>query len=451
MNWAPARPEKALIAWKHQASALIIMNWGLPDAENPVIQMGAVKSQWGNPTPDTLKDIPELPVISISRYHGEYLKQMCRDQTIHVRLQAEATREWVTAQQPTAFLRCKEPTDECIIIGSHLDAWGKSAICNSTGNALLLEFSRLLYQYRDQLKRNIWFVFWDGHEIAEGAGSTYFVDTHWQELTRHCAVYINADNLAIAGTTIPTIEGNTELKSFTQSLLKEIWNEQGHWIDAYKGGGDSSFFGIGVPYISFATEYTDEELKRLNYAVYGPWLHTDYDTVDKVDMDIYKKTMAYFAHLCISMTNADIIPYSLTDFLTEIREALKAVSERFPDLLPEPDAGVGSTAQALAAKLENLEKSKWSNLSSQTINRIKIRTLRSLYPVFRSYSGRYGQDACGSLLTEKPIPRLYHALEQAHSYPLGSHEFNMWYTEVLRQKNRVFDALDQALFCLDTI
>ncbi len=451
MNWAPARPEKALIAWKHHASALIIMNWGLPDPDNPVIQMGAIKSQWGNPTPDSFHEIPQIPVISISRYHGEYLKQLGQNQSIHVHLTAEATREWVTAQQPTGFLRCTEPTDECIVIGSHLDAWGKSAICNSTGNALLLELSRLLYQYRSRLKRNIWFVFWDGHEIAEGAGSTYFVDTHWQELTRHCAVYINADNLAIDGTTIPTIEGNTEMKSFTQSLLKEIWNEPGHWIDAYKGGGDSSFFGIGVPYVSFATEYTDEELKRLNYAVYGPWLHTEYDTVDKVNMDIYQKTMAFFAHLSIAMANTEIIPYSLQDLAAEIRDALATVTGNFPHLLREPLAGLESTILSFIEKLTALEESDWKGLSAQEINCRKIRILRSLSPVFRSFSGRYGQDACGSLRTEKPIPGLYYALEQADSYEKGTHEFYLWSTEVLRQNNRAFDALDQALFCLETI
>lgn len=99
MNWSPGRPEKARIAWEMGAKALIIMNWG--KAEDDLIQMGAVKAQWGNPTPDTEKDIVDLTVISISRGNGEYLADLCEKGTVKVHLTAEATREWITADQPS--------------------------------------------------------------------------------------------------------------------------------------------------------------------------------------------------------------------------------------------------------------------------------------------------------------------------------------------------------------
>ncbi len=451
MNWAPARPEKALIAWQHQAAALIIMNWGLPDPKNPVIQMGAIKSQWGNPTPESFGDIPDIPVITISRYHGEYLKELHKKGPVRVFLTAEASREWVSAKQPTAFLPADVETDECIIFGSHLDAWGKSAICNATGNALLMELSRLFLKYKKELKRNIWFVFWDGHEIAEGAGSTYFADKHWQLLTRSGVAYINADNLAIGGTTIPTIEGNSDLKAFTQQLLVSVWGDKGHWIDAYKGGGDSSFFGLGVPYISFATEYTEEELERLNYAVYGPWLHTDYDTVDKVDFDIYHRTMMYFTHLVTNLATMARLPFDLNGFISEIRSGLQKLTADYPLLLPEPEAGAQAVLAALTEKLNTLNASNWQGLPPEDVNRLQMRILRYLYPVFRCYSGRYGQDACGSRLTEQSAPRLAHALARASEYSPDTHHFFLWQTEVLRQKNRIFDAIDQALFIIEKI
>ena len=76
MNWSPGRPEKARIAWEMGAKALIIMNWG--EADSDLIQMGAVKAQWGNPTPETMKDVVRLTVISISRKDGEYLASLCK-------------------------------------------------------------------------------------------------------------------------------------------------------------------------------------------------------------------------------------------------------------------------------------------------------------------------------------------------------------------------------------
>ena len=75
MNWSPARPEKARIAEEMGAKALIIMNWGASDSD--LIQMGAVKTQWGNPTPENENEILHITTISISRKKGEALQALC--------------------------------------------------------------------------------------------------------------------------------------------------------------------------------------------------------------------------------------------------------------------------------------------------------------------------------------------------------------------------------------
>ena len=103
MNWSPGRPEKARIAWEMGAAALIIMNWGKP--EDDLIQMGAVKAQWGNPTPNDVKDIVSLTVISISRGDGEYLASLCEKGPVKVWLKADSVRKWITADHPIGRLR----------------------------------------------------------------------------------------------------------------------------------------------------------------------------------------------------------------------------------------------------------------------------------------------------------------------------------------------------------
>ncbi|MFB0517702.1 MAG: M28 family peptidase [Acidobacteriota bacterium] len=201
MTWAPPRPEKARIALEHGAKALVIMNWGTSD--NPVIQMGAIKSVWGNPTPESFKQIPQIPVISITRASGEYLKELCSKGMVKVWLRAEATREWVLANQPIGMLYGKERPEEFVLVGGHLEAWGKTAICNSSGNSQMIELARVLAKHKNKLKRSIVFGFWDGHEIAEAAGSTYYVDTNWDNLAKNCIAYVNIDNPGIVGTSIP--------------------------------------------------------------------------------------------------------------------------------------------------------------------------------------------------------------------------------------------------------
>ncbi|MEM3615487.1 MAG: PA domain-containing protein, partial [Candidatus Methanomethylicia archaeon] len=267
MSWDPPRPEKARIAWEKGAKALIIMNWGTID--NPVIQKGAVKSVWGNPTPESWGKIPKITVISITRAAGEYLKGLIKNcGKVKVLLTGESENLWVKATQPMANINVDK--DEFIVVGGHLEAWGKTAICNSSGNAMMIEVAKKFHKFKGKLNRNIIIGFWDGHEIAEAAGSAWFVDNNWDELDENCVAYVNIDNPGIIGTEIPTVRCSLELRDFALEIVREVWGREGVWKQPYMGG-DESFLGIGVPYISFSTEYTKEKVLELNYATLSPW------------------------------------------------------------------------------------------------------------------------------------------------------------------------------------
>ncbi|MGF6376730.1 hypothetical protein M2140_001808 [Clostridiales Family XIII bacterium PM5-7] len=445
MNWSPGRPEKARIAWEMGAKALIIMNWG--KADDDLIQMGAVKAQWGNPTPDTEKDIVRLTVVSISRGHGEHLAQLCKNGQVRVSLKANATREWITADQPIGKVYGGKSNGQYILVGSHVDAWGKSAICNASGNALNLELARICQANRELLSRDVVFVFWDGHEIAEGGGSTWYCDHYWKELNDNCIAYINIDNLAIKGTTIPGVEGQPEMKEMLMEAIKTIWGEDGVWHHAYKGGGDSSFFGVGVPYISFATEYTEELLEELNYAFYSPWLHSDSDTIDKLDRDLLYRHTEYFLYILTTMIDQPMVPYNVLDLAKDIENQWTAILElsgRGKCFIEE----LAATVQSYCDQMRLLDEYKGKALSStealETYNRAVLLCQRQT-AIFRSESGRYGQDSCCALQTENPIPALEKALRMYNAAEPFSHTAYLWETQILRVKNMVFDALQQSI------
>ena len=134
-------------------------------------------------------------------------------------------------------MRGGKSNGEYILMGSHVDAWGKSAICNASGDALNLEIARICYENRAEMKRDVEFVLWDGHEIAEGGGSTWYADRYWQDMTENCVGYLNLDNLAIQGTTVPGVEGQPEMKDLLTEAIQAIFGEEGEWHQAYKGGG----------------------------------------------------------------------------------------------------------------------------------------------------------------------------------------------------------------------
>ena len=89
-----------------------------------------------------------------------------------------------------------------------------------------MELARVFSKHRDKLRRNIIFAFWDGHEIAEAAGSTYFVDTNWDELNNHCIAYVNIDNPGIIGTSVPQSRGVPEVREFQKKIVKDFWGEE---------------------------------------------------------------------------------------------------------------------------------------------------------------------------------------------------------------------------------
>jgi hypothetical protein len=440
MTWDPARPEKARIAFEKGAKALIIMNWGSPD--NPVIQMGAVKSQWGNPTPESLQEIPQISVISITRRDGQYLKELCEKGKAGVWLRAEATRDWVTANQPVGFLNCGRSTEEFVLVGGHLEAWGKTAICNSSGNSVILELARILAMHRKDLKRNLIFGFWDGHEIAEAAGSTWFVDTNWDNLSRNCIAYVNIDNVGIRGTTEPGVTSVTEMKTFLQGLVKEKWGVEGQWHRAYKGG-DESFFGVGVPYISFYTRYSPAELKELNFASLSPWLHSEADTIDKIDPCLYEKHLYFFAELLIRLCNSAVLPYDISALADEFAQAISELKQMNGGKQPidfDELAEKAKRLQRLVSRFERTVRAE-EKPSNPSINRTLIKVSRELSPVLRSQAGKYGQDPYGYSFVGKPIPALYVPIWKMASLRRESDEIKLWETKLIRERNKVSDAI----------
>lgn len=441
MNWSPGRPEKARIAWELGAKALIIMNWGKADSD--LIQMGGVKTQWGNPTPDDVKDIVELPVISISRRDGEALVELCKSSNVKVWLKAYSTREWITASQPIGVVKGTENSGQYVLVGSHVDAWGKSAICNASGDSMNLELARICYQHRDELKRDVVFTFWDGHEIAECGGSTWYCDNNWSKISKGCMAYINIDNLAIKGTTVPGVEGQPEMKDFLMGAIKEIWKQDGVWHQAYKGGGDSSFFGVGVPYISFATEYTEDMLKELNYAFYSPWLHSDSDTLDKLDRNLLQKHAEYISYVLSNLVNNSFVPYDLIALANDVKhqwEKVMAEAGIAKVMIEDLDKTVDKYVDSLYELGSIKENAGDSKEKIEQYNKLAILCERQT-AMFRCYSGRYGQDGCCALQTENPMPALDKALKKYNDAEPDSFDHYLWETQVLRVKNMIYDSL----------
>lgn len=262
VSYAPPVPEKARIAYEMGAAGIMCMNWG---NDEEVICRRGLKGVWGNPTEANFHCIPEIVGVGVTRGAGLKLKQLCLEgKKVEVKVTAIADRTWSIVHQPTAILRGNGKSDEFLLVCSHLDAWKPGVTCNATGNATTLEICRILSKHRQELDRDVYFVFWDGHEVAEAAGSTWFVDNNWDKLNKHCVCYMHIDSTGVKETELYEIKASEELLSFAKKNINDVLPELELRAMALKKIGDQSFMGIGVSSITQRKSFTKEYIKYIS-------------------------------------------------------------------------------------------------------------------------------------------------------------------------------------------
>lgn len=256
VSYAPPVPEKARIAYEMGAAGIMCMNWG---NDEEVICRRGLKGVWGNPTEANFHCIPEIVGVGVTRGAGLKLKQLCLEgRKVEVKVTAIADRTWSIVHQPTAILHGNGSSDEFLLVCSHLDAWKPGVTCNATGNATTLEICRILSKHRQELDRDVYFVFWDGHEVAEAAGSTWFVDNNWDNLNKHCVCYMHIDSTGVKETELYEIKASEELLGFAKKNINDVLPELELRAMALKKIGDQSFMGIGVSSITQRKSFTKE-------------------------------------------------------------------------------------------------------------------------------------------------------------------------------------------------
>ena len=280
--YAPARHEKALVAWKHGAAAQIFMNFGDDDCD--AYAFGSVKSPWGNPTPDALEhDMPDLVCVSISRVDGLRLKRLCERGPVRVRLNAKTANGWHNLTMTCAEFGT-EPEHEFMLLGGHMDSWyGPQATDNATGDACILELARVFKQHEGELRRGLITALWMGHETGTMISSTRFADVNWDRLRKSCVAYLQVDQPAIGNSAVWHTASTEDIQSYSTRVAREtLGNFPQRWGRQSKNG-DSSFFGVGIAALAGEMMFSEEEARRTGFANLGWFHHSAHNTLDKVD------------------------------------------------------------------------------------------------------------------------------------------------------------------------
>ena len=110
---------------------------------------------WGTPTPRWVHLLPSIPMVSINKENGAYLRELAKTPRVDVRVKATTNTAWRNIKVTVATILGTTEPERYVLIGGHIDSWHEGATDNATGNATCLELARVLMKYQNHLKRGV--------------------------------------------------------------------------------------------------------------------------------------------------------------------------------------------------------------------------------------------------------------------------------------------------------
>ncbi|HUG61391.1 MAG TPA: M28 family peptidase [Methylomirabilota bacterium] len=406
-------------------------------SDEPVIHEMISTSVWGTPTPESAGRLPAIPVLGVNKADGDRLAERLQTGPITVRIESNVKTEWMHIPLATGFIPGTE-SDDFLLVGAHIDSWYEGVTDNATGDAALLEMARVLSTERDKLRRGVRFCWWPGHSTGRYSGSTWYADEYFDLLRAHALGYLNIDSPGVRETELWDCRYNMgEIEHITGAVVRELSGQEPN-IRRPLRAGDQSFLGIGLPSLgAFRMLPLDHpDRKAVGGCGGGWWWHSPEDTLDKADATILAKDVAVYLTITLRMVTPAVIPYhfgpSAQDFIDYL-SAAHAAAGGYLDLGP-----VIAAAERFKAAAERLAPSEPRDLDRR--NEGLKRLTRIVNPALFTINGPYEMDPALQLPV---LPGLRQARELSGLDP-KTDAYGFLRTELVRQRNRIHDALLQA-------
>jgi Zn-dependent M28 family amino/carboxypeptidase len=254
-----------------------------------------------------------IPGISISKEDGAFIQRLIqRKGQVQIRLKTSDHLEPATSWNIVGDLRGTDFPDEIIMLGCHYDGHdiSQGAQDPASGAVAVLEAARVLAEYAPDLPRTVRFVLWGVEEIGL-LGSRAYAAEHADELS-NIRFYLNMDSAGGASNNRDIVLNEwPELAS-----LFEQWSEEmalgfavGQSVHAHSD--HFPFFMAGVPTGGMQSVERSGEGRG-----YG---HTQYDTVDKVDLRSLREAAALAARLALRLATEEQWPAARRDEQTVMK------------------------------------------------------------------------------------------------------------------------------------
>jgi len=411
---------------------------------------------WGNPTHETVADLPSTVVVTVPLEAGTKIKTLL---AVNADLCATLTATVDTGWRKTPILVADlAGADEPFVLYSgHHDTWYYGTMDNGGANATMMEVARLCALRRNDWKRGLRVVFWSGHSHGRYSSSAWYAETHWEELERRALVHVNVDSTGGKGNTIVSdTTASAELRAVArEAILRQ--GEQEFTNRRMGRAGDQSFWGIGVPSIfGNMSEQPATGEANASAAVFGGgnrrgagtgwWWHTPFDTLDKMDEQILVRDTRIYLQVVWRLLTDAVLPFDYAEHAAYLADELRSLQGTAGDRFDL--STLGSRADALRTRAEQLNRAIAAGLDARRAgiaNETLAAVAHALVPVDYSTGDRFGQDPA---LGQQAYPALQ-PLRALAAHPPGSDQALFLEVGMRRARNRVAYALREALAAID--
>ena len=419
-------------AWKLQqlgAAGAVFVNPG--ERLNDLI----ATTVWGTPSARDAHRIPKLPVAEVKRSDGDAIRARLADgATRRVRMSAQTKQGWKTLRLVVA--RVAPGMDAStnapyVLFGGHIDAWYHGATDEGASNATMLELARAFHARRAQLRRGLVVAWWPGHSNGRYAGSAWFADHHFAELRDRAIAYVNVDGIGQMGAKTFTAATTVSLSALATDVVRTRTGVSDMRVSRPGRDSDQSFNGIGLPLFQLNENRSAED------GGYW-WWHTPDDTFDKIDFTVLKRDTDLYIDAIAALTAAPVPPI---DAIAEVAALGTMLTERQAMSGGRLDLSVAIARQArLLSLLREIQPRLTTKHSGGDAGLTLVRILRPVHRVIYTLAGEYHPDPAVGF---GPLPGLSGARSLAG--PLSADDRGFTETSLVRETNRIVDALDQAI------
>jgi N-acetylated-alpha-linked acidic dipeptidase len=414
-----------------------------------------ISSVWGSPTSETVENLPATVVLSVRKADGDALKRRVQgNEAVEVTLHAEVDTGWRKTPLLVAELPGPKGDDDepFVMFTGHHDTWYYGVMDNGGANATMLEIARLFAPEQSAWRRGLRLCFWSGHSHGRYSGSTWYADTHWDELVRRCVAHVNVDSTGARGNTVMADAlASAELSGLAAEAVRV---QGGQELDGLRmsRAGDQSFWGIGVPSLFMGMgEQPAGSADNLMGAVFGGgtrkgagfgwWWHTPDDTLDKMDPDLLVRDTRVYVHAIWRLLTDRVLPLDYAAGAAALDGELSKLGTRLEgrfDLSPLTArvARLREQAEAVGARASRIE----DDGAAERVNQALIAVSRAMVPMDYTNGDRFDHDPA---LPQPPYPVL-DVVRQLAAARAASDQARFLAGGATRACNRLAFALDQA-------